>query len=99
MDNKVTTIVGVEGTVALLNYFGKLNEEDSIKIILTIVCVWIEIKVLYTKGLIIYKLSLPELFDSTMYSGQKMDASALFWLKKPPSPVNMVLTTAFIPKL
>ena len=37
MDNKVTTIVGVVGIVALLNYFSKLNEEDSIKIILAIV--------------------------------------------------------------
>ena len=38
MDNKVTTIVVVVGTVSLLNYFGKLNEEGNIKIILAIVC-------------------------------------------------------------
>ena len=38
MDNKVTTIVAMVGTVALLNYFGKLNEEDSVKVILIVVC-------------------------------------------------------------
>ena len=38
MDNKVTAIVAMVGTVALLNYFGKLNEGDSVKVILAVVC-------------------------------------------------------------
>ena len=38
MDIKVTTIVAFGGTLALLNYLGKLNEEESVKIILAIVC-------------------------------------------------------------
>ena len=38
MDNKVTTIFGVVGTVALLIYFGKLNEEQIVKIILAVIC-------------------------------------------------------------
>ena len=38
MDNKVTAIVVLGGTVALFNYLGKLNEEESVKIILAIIC-------------------------------------------------------------
>ena len=38
MDKKVTTLVALWGTVALLNYLGKVNEEESLKIILAIVC-------------------------------------------------------------
>ena len=38
MYNKVTTLVALGGTVALLNYLGKVNEEESLKIILAMVC-------------------------------------------------------------
>ena len=33
MDKKVTTLVALGGTVTLLNYFGKIDEEESLKII------------------------------------------------------------------
>ena len=41
MDKKITTLValGGGGTVALLNYFGKIDEEESLKIILAMVWV------------------------------------------------------------
>ena len=39
MDKKITTLVALGGTVALLNYFGKKDEEESIKIILAMVWV------------------------------------------------------------
>ena len=38
MDKKVTTLVALGGTVALLNYFGKVDEEESLKIILAVIC-------------------------------------------------------------
>ena len=39
MYKKVTTLVALGGgTVALLNYFRKVNEEDSLKITLAMVC-------------------------------------------------------------
>ena len=38
MDKKVTTLVALGGTVALLNYFGKVDEEGSLKIILAMIC-------------------------------------------------------------
>ena len=73
MDNKVTTIVALLGTVALLNYLGKLNEEESVKIILAIVCALYvpshqsEIKVLYTREIIFYKRVRVQ--KSPFYSG------------------------------
>ena len=39
MDRKTTTLVALGGTVALLNYFGKIDEEESLKIILAMVWV------------------------------------------------------------
>ena len=39
MDKKITTLVALGGTVALLNYFGKIDEEESLKIILAMVCI------------------------------------------------------------
>ena len=38
MDKKVTILVALGGTVAVLNYFRKVNEEESLKAILAIVC-------------------------------------------------------------
>ena len=40
MDKKITTLVALGGTVALLNYFGKINEEESLKVILGMV--WVQ---------------------------------------------------------
>ena len=34
MDNKITTLLALGGTVALLNYFRKTDKEESLKIIL-----------------------------------------------------------------
>ena len=39
MDKKVTTLVAFAGTVALLNYFRKVDEEEGLKIILAMICV------------------------------------------------------------
>ena len=39
MDKKITTLVAFGGTVALLKYFGKIDEEKSLKIILAVVWV------------------------------------------------------------
>ena len=39
MDKKITTLVALGGTVALLNYFRKIDEEESPKIIS--VLVWV----------------------------------------------------------
>ena len=39
MDKKITTLVALGGTVALLNYLGKIDEEESLKIILAMVWV------------------------------------------------------------
>ena len=44
MDKKVTTLVALEDTVAFLNYFGKVDEEESLKIILAMMCPLNEIK-------------------------------------------------------
>ena len=38
MDKKVTTLVALGGTVALLNYFSKVDEEESLKKILAVIC-------------------------------------------------------------
>ena len=38
MDQKVTNLVALGGTVALLNYFIKVDEEESLKIILAKIC-------------------------------------------------------------
>ena len=38
MDKKVVTVVAVINTVALLNYFEKVLEDENLKIILTVVC-------------------------------------------------------------
>ena len=39
MDRKVTNLIALGGTVALLNYFGKIDEEESLKIILAMVSI------------------------------------------------------------
>ena len=39
MDKKVTTLVALGGTVALLNYFKKINEDENLKIIFAMVCI------------------------------------------------------------
>ena len=39
MDKKVTTLVALGGTVALLNYFGKIDKQGSLKIMLAMVWV------------------------------------------------------------
>ena len=38
MDKKVTTLVALGSTVGLLNYFSKVDEEESLKIILAMIC-------------------------------------------------------------
>ena len=39
MDKKISTLVALGGTVALLNYFRKIDEEESLQIILAVVWV------------------------------------------------------------
>ena len=44
MDKKVFTVATVTGPVALLNYFEKIMEKESMQIILAVVCVLTKMK-------------------------------------------------------
>ena len=91
------------GTLALLNYFGKLNEEDSVKIILALVCAlyvpshqnWN--KVLHTREIIFCKeYEFESLF---CIQGRRWLLQPFLGWKKPSSLASKVLTIAFILKL
>ena len=87
MEEKVTALVALGGTVALLNYLGKVNEEESLKIILAMVCAlyvpshqnW---KVLYTREITFYKSIILSVWKCHLYSGWKMAFPALFGLRE-----------------
>ena len=73
MDKKVTTLVALGSTIALLNYLGKVNEEESLKMILAMVCA------LYVSSQQIYKVLYTR--EITFYNSMSSKVSFVFTVK------------------
>ena len=100
MDKKVTTTVALGDTVALLNYIRKIDEEESLKIILVMVCILYvpsqqNYKVLYTRE----KISHSQFENFLCIQGERWPSQLFMDSEKPSSSENKAFTFAFVLKL
>ena len=90
MDKQITTLVALGGTVALLNYFGKINEEESLKIILAVVYCTLEKK---------YQTQTISSKTFISIQDERWISQPFLGSENPSSPANKAFTSAFILKL
>ena len=95
LNKKVTTLVALGGTVALLNYFGKADEEKSLKIILAMI--WKKLRVIvHWKNNILPDYQL----ENFIYiQGERWLSQPFLGSGKPSSPANKAFMFPFILKL